>query len=137
MKPFLKKIKKCRIAEGVTIYFPYKIKIGNNVTLNESVFLHGYGSIEIGDNCRIGLRTSIISVDHIFCDVTTNIKDQGIEGKPIRIGKNVWFGVNVTVLPGVSVGDNVILAAGAVVNKDIPDNAIAGGVPAKIIKYRE
>ncbi len=136
MKPFFHQINKCRIAEGVTIYFPYRIKIGKNVTLNEYVFLHGYGGLEIGDSCRIGLRSAIITVDHVYDNLNEDIKDQGLVGKPVIIGRNVWFGANVTVLPGVNIGDNVILAAGSVVNKDIPKNTIAGGVPAKVIKLR-
>lgn len=135
-KPFFLKIGNCRIAEGVTIYFPYRIVIGNHVTLNEFVFLHGYGRLQIGDNCRIGLRTSIISVDHVYDDVNINIKDQGLVGKPIVIKSNVWIGANVTILPGVTIGESSIIAAGSVVGKDVHPKSIVGGVPAKLIKYR-
>ena len=133
-KIFFKELKKSRIGEGVTIYYPYKISIKQNVSLNEYVYLSGYGEIDILENTRIGTRVTIITSDHDYAGKNMPIKDQGLVPGKVFIGSNVWIGANVTILKGVNIGNNAIIAAAALVNKDIPANAIAGGVPAKIIK---
>ena len=122
--------------EGVTLWYPEKISIGNNVSLNEYVFLSGYGGIVIEDNVRIGRGTTIITADHGFERLDIPIKDQPLLPGKVYIKQNVWIGANVTILKGVTIGLNSIIAAGAVVTKDVPDNVIVGGVPAKIIKNR-
>lgn len=134
--PFMKCMKRCRIMEGVTIWYPENIAISDDVSLNENVYLSGFGGIEIGSFTRIGTNTTIISSDHGFANTRLLIKDQELLGKKIIIGKNVWIGANVTILKGVNIGDNSIIAAGAVITKDIPSNVIAGGVPARILKNR-
>ena len=137
LKPFIKRMGRCRIAEGVTLWYPYRITIGNNVSLNEYVYLSGYGGIIIEDGVRIGVRSTFITSDHNFDRVDVHIKDQGLSTGRIHIKRNVWIGCNVTILKGVSIGEGAVLAAGAVVKDDIPDYAVAGGVPAKVLKYRE
>ncbi len=132
--PFMKKMSICRIMEGVTIWYPERIKISKYVTLNEFVSLSGYGGLEIGEYTRIGRGTTIITSDHSFGDRNLLIKDQPLISGKVIIGKNVWIGANVTILKGIYIGDNSIIAAGAVVTKDVPPNVIVGGVPAKIIK---
>lgn len=134
--PFVKKMKRCRIMEGVTIWYPEKVVLGNDVSLNEYVYISGYGGIEIGNHTRIGKGATIISSDHGHDNPNRLIKDQMLIADKVTIGRNVWIGANVTILKGVTIGDNSIIAAGAVVNQNIPDNVIVGGVPAKIIKYR-
>ena len=136
-KPFFKKLGNVRIRDGVTIYYPYKIQMSNAVTLNEHIYLSGYGGIEIGEGCRIGTGTTIISSDHAFDKLDEPIRKQGLIAGKVVLKENVWVGANVTILKGVTIGKNAIIAAGAVVTDDVPDNAIAGGVPAKIIKYRK
>ena len=85
----------------------------------------------IGDGTQIGMNVTIATLNHGF--------DLGSRNTtypfPVIIGKNVWIGSNATILPGVTIGDNAVIGAGAVVAKDIPENAIAVGVPAKVIKY--
>ena len=78
----------------------------------------------------IGHKVVLATLDHDFMPE----KRGNMTGKPIVIGKNVWIGANVTVLGGVTIGDNAIVAAGAVVTKDVPENTIVGGIPTKVIK---
>lgn len=89
----------------------------------------------IGDNVMIGPGTLISTVNHPLTPMGRR-QHLGI-AKPVRIGNDVWIGGNVTILPGVTIGNNVVVAAGAVVTKDIPDNTLVGGVPAKKIRDLE
>jgi len=135
-KPFIKTMSSCRIMEGVTIWYPERLHIGKNVSLNEFVYISAYGGVEIGENTRIGKGTTMISSDHVYERLDIPVFDQGLIGDKIVIGQNVWVGANVTILKGVTIGDNAIIAAGAVVTKNLERNGIYGGVPAKLIKNR-
>lgn len=109
--------------------------IGNNVGLGT----HGYygsgaGLLEIGDNTIFGNYVSIHPENHNYNDSTKLIRLQGVNGKGIKIGTNCWIGAKVTILDGTFIGDNSIVAAGAVVRGRFPNNVIIGGVPARIIK---
>jgi len=134
--PFLGSCKGVRIYEGVTLWYPYRIHLGANVTLNEWVYLSGFGGLNIGDNVRIGHRVSIITSDHIYRDIQMPIAEQGLVSAPVSIESDVWIGCNVTILKGVRIGKGAIIAAGAVVTKHVPPFAIVGGVPAKVISHR-
>jgi len=105
-----------------------ELTIGRS-TFNSSVSLYCYKNIEIGDDCLIG-ENSIIrdSNGHEIVGNTTPEKE------PIKIGNRVWIGVNTIILKGVTIGDGAIIAAGSVINKDIPPGCLAGGVPAKVIR---
>lgn len=110
------------------------------------------GDVVIGDYTRIGIHNTIIgpvcignhvnlaqgitvtALNHNFEDKTKRIEEQGITTKPVIIGDDVWIGANAVILPGVTIGKHCVVAAGAVVTKDVPDNTIVGGVPAKEIK---
>lgn len=137
VKPFFDKIGKARIYEGVTIWYPYRIKIGSNVSLNEWVYLSGFGGLEIGDNTRIGLRATIVTSDHEFSRKNFLIYKQRISKEKVVIGKDVWIGANVIILKGVKVGDGAVIGAGAVVTKDVACYAVVAGVPAKEIGSRK
>ena len=80
-KPFVNKMGKVRMYEGTTLWYPYRIKMGNNITLNEWVYISGYGNVTIGDAVRIGSRTTIISSDHEFNDCNKKIYQQGITSR--------------------------------------------------------
>lgn len=134
--PFTITLGKVRIYEGVTFWYPYRISIGNDVTLNEWVYLSGFGGLRIGDHVRIGHRVSIITSDHCHDDINIPICQQGLISAAVVIEDNVWIGCNVTILKGVRVCEGSIIAAGAVVTSDVPANAIFGGVPAKLIGFR-
>ncbi|MFZ5945160.1 MAG: acyltransferase [Bacillota bacterium] len=136
-KPFIKSLAGwVRIYEGVTFWYPYKMMIGKNVTLNEWVYLSGFGSLVIGNNVRIGHRTSIITSDHEISDRKVPIYKQGIIPLPVIIEDDVWIGCNVTILGGTRIGRGAVIGAGAVVTQDIEPYTVAIGIPAKPVKYR-
>lgn len=114
------------------------IKIGNNVGLGT----HGYygcgvGSLTIGNDCIFGNYVSIHPENHNYADISTPIRLQGVNsGGGVSIGNNCWIGAKATILDGTKIGNGCIVAAGAVVKGEFPDNVIIGGVPAKILKYR-
>jgi acetyltransferase-like isoleucine patch superfamily enzyme len=112
------------------------IHIGKNVGIGEFAYLGGAGGLEIGDDCIVGQYLSCHPENHNCDSDEVMIRHQGVSRKGIKIGKNCWIGSKVTVLDGVVVGDNCVIAAGAVLTKSFPDNAVIGGVPARIIKYR-
>ena len=112
------------------------LKIGNNVGINHYCFIGVRGTIEIGNNVIFGPRVNIFSENHIFNDREKPIKHQGVIKGATYIGNDVWIGANVSILSGVRVGDGCVIAAGSVVNRDLPPFSVAGGVPAKVIKIR-
>lgn len=123
-------------AEGLRLFIPFYADFGKNITLGKNVFINSgccfqdQGGITIGDNSLIGHQVVLATLNH---DIDIN-RRQNLIPAPINIGRNVWIGAKAVVLPGVSIGDNAIIAAGAVVNRSVPNNAIVAGVPAKIIK---
>lgn len=134
--PFTASLGKVRIYEGVTFWYPYRIHIGDDVTLNEWVYLSGFGGLRIGNHVRIGHRTSIVTSDHRHDDLNVPIHRQGLVFGEVIVEDDVWIGCNVTILKGVRIGRGSIIAAGAVVTRDVPEYAIFGGVPAKQIGVR-
>ena len=134
LKFFFGKLKTAWIRDGITIYHPQKIFINKNVSLNEGVFLNGYGGIVIGENTRVGHGCSFLSEDHIYKNKKKPIYLQGKIGKKIVIGKNCLIGAKVTFLKGVNIGDNCVIGSGAVVTKNFLKNSIIAGVPAKVLK---
>ncbi|MDE6762978.1 MAG: sugar O-acetyltransferase [Oscillospiraceae bacterium] len=109
------------------------IRVGKNVFINSGCCFQDQGGITIGDGVLIGHQVVLATLDHVL----DHDKRQSIIPRPIVIGNNVWIGSHATILGGVTIGDNAVIAAGAVVTKDVPPNTIAGGVPAKIIKKIE
>lgn len=106
------------------------INVGKNVFINSGCRFQDQGGITIGDGALIGHNVVLATLNHD----TDPRKRSTMHPAPITIGKDVWIGANVTVVPGVDIGDGAIIAAGAVVSKDVPPNVIVGGVPAKILK---
>ena len=110
------------------------------------------GDVTIGDYTRIGIHCTLIgpvcignhvnlaqgitvtALNHNFEDSSKRIDEQGVSTKPVVIGDDVWIGTNAVILPGVTIGSHCVVAAGAIVTKDIPDHTLVGGVPAKVIK---
>lgn len=113
------------------------IKIGDNVGLGEFAYLGGAGGLEIGADCIIGQYLSCHPENHHFEKNNQLIRHQGVHRQGIHIGRNCWIGAKVTVLDGVTIGDNCVIAAGAVVTKNMPANSLIGGVPAKVIRSIE
>jgi len=110
------------------------IRMGQSCTLNHYSMLQG--PITLGDGVRIGAHSLFIATEHRFASRDVPIHQQGVHGKGITVGDDVYVGSNVTVLDGVTIGKGTILAAGAVVTRDLPEYVIAAGVPAKPIKDR-
>ena len=120
----------------VTVFTPLYINYGKHINIGKNVFINfdctflALGGITIEDDVLIGPKVSLITENHPIKPK----ERKGLIGKPIFIKKNAWIGANATILPGVTIGENAIVAAGAVVSKDVPENTIVGGVPAKFIK---
>lgn len=116
--------------------FDYALKIGDNSGIGEYSEL--YGDITIGNDVMMGTNCIIYTVNHRFDDINIPMRKQGNEpSQPVVIGNDVWIGGRVTILPGVHIGNGAVIGAGAVVTKDVPEFAVVGGNPAKIIKYRQ
>ena len=111
--------------------FGKHIHFGRNIFINQNVTFVDLGGIYIEDNVLIGPMSRIVTVNHLI----EPEKREGLWVKPVRIKRNVWLGANVTILPGVTVGENSIVSADATVTKDVPSNVIVAGTPAKIIKH--
>lgn len=109
-------------------------EIGNNSSCGQFTEFGSAGGVKIGNDVIMGSFISFHSENHNFEDPKLLIREQGVNSKGIEIGNNVWVGAKVTFLDGAKIGNNTIIAAGAVVNKEFPDNVIIGGIPAKIIK---
>ena len=136
IRSFLSQIAGTEIDESVTVFTPLHInygkhtKIGKNVFINFDCVFLDLGGITIEDNVLIAPKVSLLTESH---PLNPNER-QSLIPKPIHIKKNVWIGANATILHGVTIGENSIVAAGSVVSKDVPDNVVVGGIPAKIIK---
>jgi len=124
------------IDESVAIFTPLYInygkhtKIGKNVFINFDCIFLDLGGITIEDGVLIAPKVSLLSEGHPL----PPDKRHSLVPKPIHIKKNAWIGANATILHGVTIGENSVVAAGSVVSKDVPDNVVVGGTPAKIIK---
>ncbi|PKG73141.1 acetyltransferase [Shewanella sp. GutCb] len=112
------------------------IVFGDNVGIGEFAHIGGAGGVEIGDDTIIGSYFSVHPENHIFDDTSMPIRLQGVTHQGISVGKGCWIGAKVTLLDGTKVGNGCVVAAGAVVKGEFPDNCIIGGVPAKILKKR-
>jgi acetyltransferase-like isoleucine patch superfamily enzyme len=92
------------------------------------------GPVTIGNHVNLAQGITVTALNHNFIDTTLRIDEQGISTNPVVIGDDVWIGANAVILPGVTIGRHVVIAAGAVVTKDVPDNCVVGGIPAKVLK---
>lgn len=114
------------------------INIGSNCSLNHYVVINGQGGVHIGSHVRIAAFVSILAANHIFTRTDIPIAEQGISSKGgILIEDDVWIGTHAAILDGVKLSRGTIVAAGAVVTKSTPPASIVGGVPAKILRFRE
>lgn len=111
--------------------YGYNISIGENFYSNFNCIMLDVCPIKIGDNCFIAPNVSIFTATHPIDPIERLTKEYG---KPVTIGNNVWIGGGSIINPGVNIGNNVVVGSGSVVTKDIPDNVVVAGNPAKIIK---
>lgn len=118
------------------VFPPFYTDFGKNITVGKNVFINAcchfqdQGGITLGDNCLVGHNVVFATLNHGFAPE----ERQSMLPAPIVVGRNVWIGSNSTILQGVTIGDNSIIAAGSVVTKDVPANAIVAGVPAQFIR---
>lgn len=124
------------VPSSLRVFPPFYTDYGKNINIGEEVFINAcchfqdHGGVTIGDGCQIGHNVVFATLNHEL----EPEKRKTTRPDPIVLGKNVWIGSNATILQGVTIGDNAVVAAGAVVTKDVPPNTVVGGVPAKFIK---
>lgn len=127
-----------KVGENVWIEPDFKCEFGKNITIENDIYINfgcvilDCAKVTIGSHTLLGPNVGLYAANHAT-DANERING-GCYGKPIHIGKNVWLGGDVKVLPGVSIGNNTIIGTGSIVTKDIPANVIAVGNPCKVIK---
>jgi acetyltransferase-like isoleucine patch superfamily enzyme len=121
---------KIRCHEGV-------VSIGAKTVMGQECTISAYQLVSIGRECVIADRVMLIDFDHGVVEVERPIRLQGIYKRDTRVGNNVWIGYGACILRGVTVGDNAIIGTNAVVTKDVPENAVVAGVPARVIRMRK
>ena len=124
------------VPSTLRVFPPFYTDFGKNIHVGEDVFINAcchfqdHGGVTLGDGCQIGHNVVFATLNH---GLAPEERVSTIPA-PIVLGKNVWVGSNATILQGVTIGDNSVIGAGAVVTKDVPANTVVGGVPAKFIK---
>lgn len=124
------------IDDTFRMFPPFYADFGKNITFGKNVFINScchfqdQGGIEIGDGCLIGHNVVLATIDHDLYPENNRVNHYA----PIKLGKSVWVGSNATILSGVTIGDWAVVAAGAVVTRDVPPLTIVGGVPARVIR---
>lgn len=124
------------VDDSVTVLPPLRSDFGKNITLGKRIFINSgctfqdQGGVTIGDDCLIGHNTVVATLNH---DLDPR-RRADMHPEPVVIGRNVWIGSNTTILPGVTIGDDAVVAAASVVTKDVPEKAIVVGSPAKVVR---
>ncbi|WP_026531928.1 DapH/DapD/GlmU-related protein [Arthrobacter sp. H41] len=124
------------VDESVTVFPPFYSDFGKNITLGQRIFINSgckfqdQGGVVIGDDCLIGHNTVVATLNH---DLRPS-RRADMHPAPVMIGRNVWIGSNATILPGVTIGDNAVVAAASVVTKDVPADSIVVGSPARVVR---
>ncbi len=121
---------KIRVHEG-------EVSIGAKTVMGQECTISAFQHISIGRECIVADRVMLIDFDHGVTEVERPIRLQGIYKRDVRVGHNVWMGYGACVLRGVTVGENSVIGTSAVVAKDVPANAVVGGVPARVIRMRD
>ena len=125
-----------QVPDTLRVFPPFYTDFGRNIHVGRGVFINAcchfqdHGGVTLSDGCQIGHNVVFATLNHGLAPE----ERVSTRPAPITLGKNVWVGSNATILQGVTIGDNAIVAAGAVVTKDVPANTVVGGVPAKFIK---
>jgi len=114
-----------------------RVEIGDKTVMGQDCTISAYQRVRIGEQCVIADRTMFIDFDHGVVEVERPIRSQGIYMEDVIVGSNVWIGYGACVLRGVKVGDNSVIGTNSVVTKDVPANAVVGGVPARVLRMRE
>lgn len=137
---YCKRFAQC--GDGLHLYAPCEItspetmSVGENVHINRNAFIRAEGGLTIGNHVHIARHLIIYTINHNYKGDALPY-DHTVIKKPVVIEDNVWIGIRVTIVPGVHIGEGVIVGAGSVVTRDVPPLAIVGGAPAQIIGYRD
>jgi acetyltransferase-like isoleucine patch superfamily enzyme len=121
---------KIRVHEG-------EVSIGAKTVMGQECTISAFQHVSIGRECILADRVMLIDFDHGVTEVDRPIRLQGIYKRDVRVGHNVWIGYGACVLRGVTIGDNSVVGTSAVVTRQVPQNAVVGGVPARVIRMRE
>jgi acetyltransferase-like isoleucine patch superfamily enzyme len=121
---------KIRVHEG-------EVSIGAKTVMGQECTISAYQHVSIGRECIIADRAMLIDFDHGAVEVERPIREQGIYKRDVRVGHNVWIGYGACVLRGVSVGDNAIVGTSSVLTRDVPENAVVAGAPARVVRMRD
>jgi acetyltransferase-like isoleucine patch superfamily enzyme len=113
-----------------------EVRVGAKTVLGQECTISSFQHVSIGRECIVADRVMLIDFDHGVVEVERPVREQGIYKRDVRVGNNVWMGYGACVLRGVTIGDNAIVGTSAVVTKDVPDNAVVAGVPAKVLRMR-
>lgn len=127
---------RCVLDRGMTVESSGVLTVGDRVVFGHRCTVAACETVEIGEDTMIGELVSIRDHDHAFDDLDRPVREQGVVVAPVRIGRDVWIGGKATVLKGVTIGDQAVIGANAVVTADVPARAIAAGVPARVIGQR-
>ena len=114
-----------------------EVRIGAKTVLGQECTISAFQHVSIGRECIVADRVMLIDFDHGVVEVERPVREQGIYKRDVRVGHNVWVGYGACFLRGVTVGDNTIVGTYSVVTRDVPDNAVVGGVPARVVRMRE
>lgn len=124
------------IFPGCQLHWLERCSIGENVTIHDFCYLDACGGLTIGNDVRMAHNCSLISGQHDYGVSGKTVIESGYSTSPIVVGDDVWFGVGVVVLPGVTIGAGAVIGANSVVTDDVPANTIVAGAPARVIKNR-
>ncbi len=134
------KLKKC--GKGTRIRYPCDIRgfqqmeVGHNVHINRGALIRAQGGLKIEDNVHIARNVTIYTINHDYLGNALPYDETSIR-QPVIVERNVWVGVNVTIIPGVRIGEGAIIGAGVVVSRNVPPLAIVGSQPYRVLKYRD
>lgn len=124
------------IAQRVSVRHAYNLEMGHHVGINQDCILHCRGAVTIGNHVYFGQRVIVNTGDHHYADASRTIWEQGAFYRPVKIGNDVFLGMGAIVMPGVTIADGTVVAAGAVVTKDTEPYTVVGGIPARVISRR-
>ena len=128
----------CWLGDGTKIRaHEGEVWIGAKTVIGQECTVSAFQSVSIGRECIVADRVMLIDFDHGVVEVERPIREQGIYKRDVRVGHNVWIGYGACFLRGVTVGDNAVVGTNAVVTKDVPANAVAAGVPARVLRMRD
>ena len=124
------------ISRGCRILREHQLHVGKGVRVARDVTLDARGHIYLDDDALIGFESVLLTHTHNSDEIGVPIQQQGFWSAPVRVGPRAWIGMRVMILPGVTIGEDAIVASGAVVTKDVPARTVVAGVPAEVLRER-